>query len=745
MVHRHRKDLAASRRRVEDEGDEEGVLDLGDLDDDSLSEGSIISEEDEAPEEDEEPAAETGSAGSPELAKVNGNGGRRSKDAKATTANGTSAESKRTLTNGTSDMDLMLNGLKISDQNGAAEEVHYEDLREDADIQEREPSLPVVKSTAQMDQPQELPHERRRREHEEYKKKRDADPAFVPNRGAFFMHDHRHSGPAANGFRPFGRGRGGRGRPGIGGPYAPSRYVAISKFKSHFRLLTSTSQMHQPWEPTDAPWSHDMHEVISEPEPRNYPSSTYSNGPSNLPSRVPVSASSAAPPNRALSTTKHVGNVQIRVLLANMEKPIVFPGIPWKQYTRLPDHRPPMRRDKPVRISIPDHPPRYIFPAVDRSFIFIPRAMRPNQQGFGGRGRGTRSAFGSMGGYSRRTSVFGGSVYGSQYTPSVAMSRRSSLAREVNRDSIISPNGSVMSRNQIPMDSSRPVVKLPPAGQIAQPPLPTSESEPQNGNSQGATSLDDLPRPQTYPLPQKPTFRENRPNPIPMHQPRPQKAVSVADIESPATLQFNPPQQHQQPFHQQVPIQVNGNSYPNDAMMHSRNPSYPSQASTGTPLSQIPERAIHAQPFQPNPYQQQSSQNFYPQQPYQVMPPPQGYFYPQQGFSQGMAQPGGAAPFVPAQPQQQQPSFSQPPPPPPADPASQAGAQNLVAQEVNGMVYYYDAAQIPAVATFPAYQQPQSYPMQQVGGVVGMGGMMTPSPDGFYYPQQPQGVVYYPQ
>jgi len=110
-----------------------------------------------------------------------------------------------------------------------------------------------------------------------------------------------------------------------------------------------------------------------------------------------------------------------------------------------------------------------------------------------------------------------------------------------------------------------------------------------------------------------------------------------------------------------------------------------------------------------------------------------------------MAPSGGAAPFVPAQPQQQQPSFSQPPPPQSDNAASQAAPQNLVAQEVNGMVYYYDAAQIPAVATFPAYQQPQSYPMQQVGGVVGMGGMMTPSPDGFYYPQQPQGVVYYPQ
>jgi hypothetical protein len=733
MAPHRRKDLAVTRRRVEDEGDEEGVLDAGDLDDDSLSEGSIISEEGDAHEGDEVGIAETGSAASPELSKANGNAHPQPKDEKEKSSNVNAPGSKKPLTNGTSDMDMMLNGLKISDQNGSAEEVQYDDLREDADIQE--PSPIVVNSTAHMDRPQELPHERRRREHEEYKKRRDADPAFVPNRGAFFMHDHRHAGPAANGFRPFGRGRG-RGRPGIGGPYAPIKYGNFSDIVEE-DMLTTLSQMQQPFEATEARWAHDMHEVITEPSPRNPQAPSYANGTADT--------SKSAPPNRALSTTKHIGNVQIRVYLANMEKPLVFPGIPVKQYTRLPDHRPPLRRDKPVRISLPDHSPRYIFPAVDRSFIFIPRAMRPNQQGFG-RGRG-RSGLGSIGGYSRRTSVFGGSMYGSAYTPSVAMSRRSSLAREINRDSIVSPTGSTMSRPQMPIDTARPVVKLPPTSQAVQPQnIPAAQNEQQSGATPPVTSLDDLPRPQTYPLPQKPTFRENRPNPIPMHQPRPQKAVSVADIESPATLSFNPPQQHQQPFHQQVPIQVNGNGYSNDNMLHSRDPSYPSQASTGTPLSQIPERAIHAQPFQPNPYQPQS-QNFY-QQSYQAMPPPsQGYYY-SQNFNQGIApSAGGAPPFVPApsQQNQQQPPYSQPSQQ--SDAAAQASVQNLVAQEVNGMVYYYDAAQIPAVATFPAYQQPpsQSYPMQQVGGVVGMGGMMTPSPDGFYYPQAPQGVVYYPQ
>ncbi|KAH8602162.1 CASC3/Barentsz eIF4AIII binding-domain-containing protein [Bisporella sp. PMI_857] len=713
MAPHRRKDLPGRRRRVEDEGDEEGALEAGDLDDDSLSERSIISEDEDGHEDDELSPATAASAAAPMPSIVNGGALRSAKNTKPATS---SDGPKTPITNGTGDMVMMLNGLKVSGQNGTAEEIHYDNLPEDEELEV--PSPAVVTSTTQMDRPQELPHERRRREHEEYKKKRDADPAFVPNRGAFFMHDHRHAGPAANGFRPFGRGRG-RGRPGIGGPYAPMNHMSGV------------------FEPTDQPWAHDMHEAISKPSPSNFQTGYNSSG-STASSRIPVNAPNATPPNRALSTTKYLGKVQVRILLSTMEKPIVIPGIACHQYTRLPDHRPPLRRDKPVRISLPDHPPRYIFPAIDRSFIFIPRAMRPNQQGFGGRGRG-RSGLGSVGGYSRRTSVFGGSVYGSAYTPSVAMSRRSSLARELSRDNLISPTGSAMSRPHMSIDPSRPVVKLPPASQSVQPSQPTADVETQK--ALGEEAVDQVPRPQTYPPPQKPTFRENRPNAIPMHQPRPQKAVSVDNIESPATLSFNPPQQHQQPFHQQVPMQVNGNGYTNDSMLHSRNPSYPSQASTGTPLSQIPERAIHAQPFQPNSYQQ--SQNYYTQAPVYPVMPPQGYYYPQQNFNQPMATSVGAAPFVPSQPQQPPASF-------PQSGQQQDSSKNLVAQEVNGMVYYYDPAQLPTVTTFPGYPPPQPYPMQPiggqpVGGVVGMGGMMTPSPDGFYYAQAPPGVVYYPQ
>ena len=94
----------------------------------------------------------------------------------------------------------------------------------------------------------------------------------------------------------------------------------------------------------------------------------------------------------------------------------------------------------------------------------------------------------------------------------------------------------------------------------------------------------------------------------------------MENIESP-TLLMHPPQSYQQAFHQQVPLQVtNGLAHES----HNRNPSYPAQMSTGTPLSGIPERAIHAAPFQPAGYTQQG----YYGAPYPMMPAQQGFFYP---------------------------------------------------------------------------------------------------------------------
>ncbi|CAK7269642.1 hypothetical protein SEPCBS119000_003672 [Sporothrix epigloea] len=81
----------------------------------------------------------------------------------------------------------------------------------------------IVSSSAAPTPRRETAYDRQRREHDLYKQRRDEDPSFVPNRGAFFMHDHRGAGPAANGFRPFSSrsARSSRGRGGFGGSYLP--------------------------------------------------------------------------------------------------------------------------------------------------------------------------------------------------------------------------------------------------------------------------------------------------------------------------------------------------------------------------------------------------------------------------------------------------------------------------------------------------------------------------------------------
>ena len=723
-AHRKRTNLAR-RRRLDDEGDDVSVA--TEAADDSQSDVSVPSDVDETADADNSDLSDVDS--SPSLTtgktkdKVNGASrtpksrpdvtSRRVPSPPIARSDAAFAASKNT--------DLMVNGLKASDKTGGDEVV---------DFNTGNAVEPPSDATAVAGRPESFA-ERKRREHEEYKKKRDADPAFIPNRGAFFMHDQR-SAPGPNGFRQFGP-RGGRGgmRGGIGGPYAPATY-ALNLQPPHMAKTQSangpSSLRAQAAEATDSPWQHDLHETVIEPAAQSQPQAPpRTSVPVESASRLPPQQGRAPAPTpkppqpRNFSTTVHTHNALVRVYLPGMKAPIQFQNVPIKQHTRLPNHRPPLRRDKPVRISLPPSAPRYIFPTVDRSFIFIPRALRPNQQGFG-RGRGRFGSFGA--GYSsRRTSAYGGSVY----SPSVAMSRRSSMAREMGRDSLVSPAGSIMSRAGGFVDPSRPVVRLPPGG-------PKPSAPPVISPQSGTPSSNALQ--QSYPLPQKPTFRENWQGQIPMHQPRPQKTVSVAGIESPASMTFNPPQQQeQQPFHQQVPAHMNGNAPPADQQQqpyypHTRQLSYPSQASNGTPLSNIPEQAIHAPTFQP--FQQQPG--FQPQ-PFPMQP---GYYYPQNS-SQPFVPPGGMVPmFVPNAQQ----GFVMPVAAPPASAAAPPpGPNNMVAYEQNGMTYYVDQTQLYPAAPMERYPQP-SY------AVPGMGGMMTPSPEGaaYYYPQQmqPTAPVYYP-
>lgn len=217
MSARQRRGLHNRRRRVEDDGEEEGsvVLDVGE----SGSEGSVLSEDADAENSDTEETT------SPQIIKVG------SSDVKDK-ANGVAGKlmaaprmsPQETAFASLADTEAMMNGLDISkDVAQGAETVDFDAAEElgAPPAQSNEPPATVPEPPTVVATKAESAFERRRREHEEYRKKRDTEPTFVPNRGGFFMHDHRSAGPSHNGFRPFGRGNG-RGKGAVGGPFSPA-------------------------------------------------------------------------------------------------------------------------------------------------------------------------------------------------------------------------------------------------------------------------------------------------------------------------------------------------------------------------------------------------------------------------------------------------------------------------------------------------------------------------------------------
>ena len=218
---RRRKELIKSRRRVEDDGEEEGSVAAG-VDEDSLSEGSGISDAEDDADAEGSDGSDVGSLAPQNSSSATVANGHREKPTNSELQLATGS-SKPALMATIGDTEAMMNGLKVKDDI-EDEGIDFEDL----DKQPEQASQEVIpQDQAEAMMPDSI-GERRRREHEEYKKKRDADPAFVPNRGGFFMHDHRSAAPGQNGFRPFGRGRG-RGR-GAMVPFPPSGYVSKAVF-----------------------------------------------------------------------------------------------------------------------------------------------------------------------------------------------------------------------------------------------------------------------------------------------------------------------------------------------------------------------------------------------------------------------------------------------------------------------------------------------------------------------------------
>ncbi|KAL7270918.1 hypothetical protein RUND412_006361 [Rhizina undulata] len=719
MSRRNNLIVASRRRGVQDE-DEEGTF----VADESLTDDSGLSasEEEDGDRDDDDDGATDGTFSeddgedAAERNTVDGVG-----QAKA------DAKIAPIFHTGKGDNDVMVNGIK-----GAvdAEEVDFSEMKEEGEEQKssvpQDPAEPRPRVRIH-----ETPQEKRRREHEEYKKRRDTDPSFVPNRGAFFMHDHRHGGGGSNGFRPFARGGSRGGRNG-------------TRFSGEFM---------SPAEPADSPWQHDMHDELVAAE-RRPPS--FNNGMNNNSFTGNRQRMGDAP--RSFGKTYHKGTGQILVNLPGMKSPITFSEVPFKVYTRLPYHRPPLRRDKPVRIALPDAPVRYIYPSPTRSFIFIPRAMRPGGSGYiRGAGRGGRGGF-----YGSGRSMYGGSTI---YSPSVGMSRRSSLQYEVKPQlehpvllqAQVSGVHSTISRQEgssskaAPPEETRakPIVKLP-GNTSSQSNLSSAQTIPQVSAQQQLQPLNmpptQVPTPKVVPHHPPPSYtpsvnpipyREHRATPkIPMHQPRPQKAVNVAEIDSPAVMHFP----------QNFPVVYPENaSTPGIAYSHSRHPSYPSQTS-GTPLSQIPEVAGHHRPYHPaGGYGPQGPFYSYPPHQHPVahmphnlhpLPPhhdPRSFHPPPPYVPSGPSPLPNGAPIasyaIPMAPHGQQP----PPMPATAAPPPPTGP-TTIAQESNGMVYYstWDPTQYYTYTGGTA----TAYP-----GTPGMS--ITPVPEGMINGAPAGGTVYY--
>lgn len=187
MAPRRRPIGASRRKRRDDDGEDEGSL-AGDLEDESSSEGSVDTNQDE--DEADAEGSENESEAVPATAKggqVNGRNLRQPQRHSST------SPSKAGLKATVSDTEAMLNGLRISGDN---DEVHLDRVKDDRELQTgRTPSAPPTEPK------RETLAAKKRRDHDKYLKERDQNPAFVPTRGSFFLHDKRTAETGSNSHR----------------------------------------------------------------------------------------------------------------------------------------------------------------------------------------------------------------------------------------------------------------------------------------------------------------------------------------------------------------------------------------------------------------------------------------------------------------------------------------------------------------------------------------------------------------
>lgn len=213
MPSQNRRNLLRRRRRLEEDGDDDGEAVAHA--DDSHSDNSGPSDDDG--DADDSDLSETDRPDLEDAAKANGTGKVDTVTTEASAIPVSTHPGKENSFTTSKETDVMMNGLSISEEVPQEEPLDFEGGQDSVAAK----SDSGVSSTQNGPRRQESFAERKRREHEEYKKKRDENPAFIPTRGAFFMHDQR-SAQAQHGARILGRGRG-RGREVVGGPYSPAK------------------------------------------------------------------------------------------------------------------------------------------------------------------------------------------------------------------------------------------------------------------------------------------------------------------------------------------------------------------------------------------------------------------------------------------------------------------------------------------------------------------------------------------
>ena len=196
MSSRPRKRAVPLRRRTDDEGDEEHSP-KAEFEDDSLSDISALSNEDE--DAVGEISDASGEANDPQPALMVA-------DAPPSTVKSPIAPDEK-IFKSTADMEAMMNGVKESAPGEETQEIRFDSMNAEhataLDTHSADEKIGQQVETS-ADQP---------KTHQDYIRQRDSNPAFVPNRGGFFLHDDRTAPHGNQNFRGTNRTR------AAGGPF----------------------------------------------------------------------------------------------------------------------------------------------------------------------------------------------------------------------------------------------------------------------------------------------------------------------------------------------------------------------------------------------------------------------------------------------------------------------------------------------------------------------------------------------